>query len=154
MKKYDVFKICLGEKTKEWLMRVTRPIEGYRKPMRCFGHYLNIKLLYDTNDVRIMKDGQGRILMQVEDYDVEVMEKSAFVEKVSKPATMYFNEDLTEVHCSCEMYLKLQDLVKSHFGESLTKKRPEAKEEVVEPIYDIELKAALSEAIDEALNEI
>lgn len=151
--KYDTFKICLGEKTREWLMKVTRPIEGYSKQIRCFSNYLNIKLMYGTNDVRIFKDTQGRILMQVEDYDVDVMDKADFVEKVSKPATIYFNEDLTEVHCSCEMYLKLQALVKDHIGESLTKKRP-CKEEHMKPIYDIDEKDAFCEAMNEALKKI
>ena len=148
-KKYDIFKLFIGQKTQDWLVKATRPIEGYTKPMRCFKHFLNVKLYLGTDDVRIMKDGQGRILMQVQDFDVEVMTKEAFVEKVSKPSTLYFNEDFTEVHCSCEMYLKLRDLVQERFGESLTRKRQAAKPVVEETPFDEAMKDALEDALKE-----
>ena len=107
--------------TEAWLENHTKLITSskYKKPIRTCEYWINLKLYFGTDDIRIYWN-RSSVSIQVRDEEPEHMKKSEFTEKYVKPAALYFSPDFSRVHGTQKMLDKFFAYCKETFDDNLT----------------------------------
>lgn len=95
--KYLKTDIYPTEKTREWLLENTRTeiIDG--KPVHYCARWMNLRLYFQTDNIRIYWNSKT-VILQIKDNDPEEMKRSEFKEKYLKPAVLFFEDNFTRIH--------------------------------------------------------
>lgn len=106
------------EETIAWLECNTQVTRKHGKTFRGCDHWINVKLYFGTDDIRIYWN-RTKCTMQVRDDEPETMKRSEFTERIVKPSAIWFNNDFTRVHGTQEMLDKFFDFCKERFNDDL-----------------------------------
>lgn len=104
--------------TKDWLEDHTKLVEKHGKTFRGCDYWINIKLYFQTDDIRIYWN-KSKCTIQVRDDEPETMKKSEFTEQIAKPAALWFDINFTRVNGTQQMLDNFFKFCKDTFDDDL-----------------------------------
>lgn len=106
---YARTKISPNDNTRKWIEDHTTERRGlYKKPIRGFDKYENLKLYFQTDKIKVFKmitedDDEEKIGIQIDDDDPDILSRSEFKQKYVDPALIWFDVNCEHVCGSLKM---------------------------------------------------
>ncbi len=101
-----------------WLEDNTQVARKHNKNFRACDHWINVKLYFGTDDIRIYWN-RMKCTMQVRDDEPETMKRSEFTERIAKPSALWFDMEFTRVHGTQKMLDAFFSFCKDRFDDDL-----------------------------------